>query len=100
MSCLHLPTFFCNVSNFTIQFQQFNKGEKSYDRLFFNTFKVCALAFASQKNSGSLQTHTRHIPKPDLVHAADVRTIARQLFPHVQEQPKAIAYAARGLKPI
>ena len=25
----------------------------------------------------------------DLVHAADVRTIARQLFPHVQEQPKS-----------
>ena len=24
----------------------------------------------------------------DLVHAADVRTIARQLFPYVQEQPK------------
>ena len=25
----------------------------------------------------------------DLVHAADVRTIARQLFPYVQEQPKS-----------
>ena len=25
----------------------------------------------------------------DLVHAADVRTIARQLFPNVQEQPKS-----------
>lgn len=25
----------------------------------------------------------------DLVYAADVRTIARQLFPHVQEQPKS-----------
>lgn len=25
----------------------------------------------------------------DLVHAADVRTIARQLFPYVEEQPKS-----------
>ena len=28
-------------------------------------------------------------PSLDLVHAADVRMIARQLFPHEQEQPKS-----------
>ena len=33
--------------------------------------------------------HIRHIQSLDLVHAEDVRTIARQLFPYVQEQSKS-----------